>query len=131
MPLPKDFWEQLPQKADGDLYEMLAHQDDYLPEALDAAREELRKRDLPPERVSQLKAVVQTHKASEVAKASERLGWPTRILIFLLCAGLSGAILAVYYDSKGYKQKSSDCWITMVISFTAHVVLGGHFVLTR
>jgi len=52
------------------------------------------------------------------------LGWPMRILIFFLCAGTAGAILAVYYDSKGYKMKARDCWITLGVSVTVHVVLG-------
>ena len=131
MSLPKDFWEQLPQKSDGDLYDMLAHQDDYLPEALAAAREELRKRNLAPERVAQLEAAAQTHKAEEDTKAEVRLGWPMRIVIFFLCAGIFGALLAVYYDSKGFKKKASDCWITMAVSIAAHVALGGLFALSR
>ena len=43
MSLPRAFWEQLPLKTDAELYDMLAHQDDYQPEALTAAKEELRK----------------------------------------------------------------------------------------
>jgi len=131
MSLPKNFPEQLAEKIDGDLYDMLAHPDDYLPEALAAAREELRKRNLPAERVAQLEAVAQTHKAAEDTKAGERLGWPMRILIFFLCAGFAGVLLAVYYDSKGFKRKASDCWITLGVSIAAHVLLGGLLALTR
>jgi hypothetical protein len=131
MSLPKEFWEQLPEKTDGELYDMLAHQADYLPEALDATRDELRKRNLSPERVAQLETTAQTHKAAEATKASERLSWPMLILIFFLCAGTAGAVLAVYYDSKGYKQKASDCWTTMAISLAAHVLFGGCLALTR
>jgi uncharacterized membrane protein len=47
-----------------------------------------------------------------------------RIFVFILCAGIFGAVLAVYYDSKGYKKKSSDCWITLVISLAFHLVAG-------
>jgi len=103
---------------------MLAHEQDYLPEALAAAKQELGKRNLPPERVAELEAVVQSQTAAEGAKAEERLGWPMRILIFFLCAGIAGAILAVYYDSKGYKAKARDCWIILVVSLVVHVVLG-------
>ncbi len=110
--------------TDEDLYDMLAHQDDYLPEALTAAGEEFRKRNLPPERVARLEAVTRTHQAAEDAKAGERLGWPMRILIFFLCAGIAGALLAVYYDSKGFKRKASDCWITMGVGIAAHILLG-------
>lgn len=124
MSLPKDFFVQLPLKTDGELYDMLAHQDDYLPEALEAAKDELAKRNLAPERVAQLEATVQSQKVAEETKAQERLGWPMRIFIFIFCAGLFGALLAVYYDSKGYKKKASDCWITLGVSAAIHIVAG-------
>ena len=122
MALPTDFWEQLPLKTDAELYDMLAHQDDYLPEALAAAKDELGKRNLAPERVAQLEATVRSQATEAEAKAQERLGRPVRIFIF--CAGLPGALLAVYYDNKGYKQKALDCWITLGVSIAFHVVAG-------
>ena len=129
MSLPEDFWEQLPRKTDAELYDMLVHQDDYLPEALAAAKEELQKRNLKPERAIELEAVAQTQRAAEDAKAGLRLGWPMRILIFLLCSGLFGAPLAVYYSSKGFKRKASDCWFTMSASIGVHILLFGLRVL--
>ena len=121
MSLPQDFWEQLPLKTDAELYEMLAHQTDYLPEALAAAKDELSKRNLAPEKVAQLEATVQSRDATAEAKAQERLGWPMRILFFFFCAGLVGALCAVYYDQKGYKRKASDCWVTLGVSATVHL----------
>lgn len=47
MPLPKEFWIRLPQRREEELYEMFSNPDDYLAEALDAARDELRRRNLP------------------------------------------------------------------------------------
>ena len=122
MTLPNDFWEQLPLKTDAELYDMLAHPEDYLPDALAAAKEELGKRNLTVDRVSQLEAGVQSQTAADDAKAQERLGWPMRIFLFIFCAGLLGAVMAVYYDSKGYKRKASDCWITLGISVAVHAV---------
>jgi hypothetical protein len=124
MSLPKDLWEQLPHKTDAELYDMLAHPDDYLPEALAAAKNELSKRHLPPARVAQLEAEAQSQVVAAEARAQERLGWPMRIFVFICCAGILGAVLAVYYDSKGYKRKASDCWITLVASIVFHVVAG-------
>ena len=131
MTLPKDFWEQLPLKTDAELYDMVAHQEDYLPEALAAAKDEFSKRNLAPERVTQLEAGVQSLNAVADAKAQERLGWPMRIFIFIFCAGLIGAVLAVYYDSKGYKRKASDCWITLGVSIAFHLVAGVFLYLMR
>jgi hypothetical protein len=131
MTLPKDFWEQLPLKMDAELYDMLAHPDDYLPEALAAAKDELSKRNLAPERVAQLGAEVECQKAAADAKAQKRLDWPTRIVIFIFCAGLLGAVLAVYYDSKGYKQKAADCWVTLGLSLAVHTIVGVFLCLFR
>lgn len=100
---------------------MLARQDDYLPEAMDAAREELRRRNLPAEKGAQLEAVVRMQKEAEDAKANIRLGWPMRILIFFLLAGIVGVVLAMYYQGKGFKRKASDCWATTAISLLAHI----------
>lgn len=52
MPLPKEFWIKLPQRREEELYEMFSNPDDYLPEALDAAKEELIRRNLPLSRPS-------------------------------------------------------------------------------
>jgi hypothetical protein len=123
MALPKDFANQLSLKSDTEVYDILAHAEDYLPEALEAAKAELSKRNLPAERVAELEAAVQSERATEGAKADERLGWPMRILIFFLCAGVPGALLAVYYANNGYRAKAKDCWITMGVSIAAHVVL--------
>ena len=124
MNLPKDFWTELPTKSDAELYGMLAHEGDYLPEAIVAAKEELAKRKLAPEQAAKLEVSAHSQKEAEGVRASERLGWPMRILIFFLCAGMGGAILAVYYDSRGYKTKATDCWITLVVSLLIHFVLG-------
>jgi hypothetical protein len=124
MTLPKDFWDQLPLKSDAELYDMLTHEQDYLPQALAAARQEIEKRSLAPARVAEFEAAVQSQKTVEVAKAEEPLGWPTRIFIFLLCAGIAGAILAAYYDNKGYKTKARECWITLAASLAVHIVVG-------
>ncbi len=131
MTLPKEFWEQLPLKTDAELHDMLAHQDDYLPEALAAAKDELSKRNLAPETVARLEAAVQSQKVAAEARAQEPLSWPLRILIFVCCAGLLGALLAVYYDSKGYKQKASECWIILCLSVGLHLVLGVLLYSTR
>lgn len=125
MALPIDFANQLSLKSNVELYDMLTHEQDYLPEALAAAKDELGKRNLAQEEVAELEATVQSQRAAEVVKADERLSWPLRILIFLLCGGILGAILAVYYDSKGYSAKARDCWITLGVSLASHVVLWG------
>ena len=74
--------------------------------------------------MTQVGATVQSQVATEQSKAQERLKWPMRIRIFIFCAGIPGAVLAVYYDSKSYKKKSADCWITVGLSIAFHLVAG-------
>lgn len=116
MSLPQEFWEQLPQQTDAGLYTMLSHQADYLPEAIEAAKEELRKRKLTEPRAAQLEAESQSETAAEEAMANEPLSWPMRIVLFIVCSGLLGAIMAVYYDKKGFKRKATECWVVLGVS---------------
>ncbi len=116
MSLPQDFWKQLPDRTDAQLYDMLAHADDYQSEAIEAAKDELRQRNLAPERAAQLEAVAQSEKAVEDTKTNQPLGWLMRILIFIGCSGILGAPWALFYERRGYKRKAVQCWVTMVIS---------------
>jgi len=59
MSLPQEFWKELPDRTDDQLFDAIAHSDDYVPEALAAVRDELRKRDLSPERPAQVEAETQ------------------------------------------------------------------------
>ena len=114
MSLPPEFWENLSKKTETELYDMLA---------LERAREELRKRNLSPDQATRLESVPQSQKAMEETRAGEPLSWPLRILIFVLCCGISGAVFAVYYDSKGFKRKAKDCWITLGASLAVHFLV--------
>ena len=131
MALPKEFWEELPQKSDAELYDILAHEEDYLPEALAAAKEELSKRNLVPEKAAALKDAAQSQKSKEDAKAQEPLSWLMRFIFFFFCAGLVGALFAVNYSNQGYKKKASDCWVVLAISMVSHLLLGGCVALQR
>jgi hypothetical protein len=67
MKLPPDFRVTSAETPDTDLYDMLARSDDYRPEALAAAREELEHRSLPPERIV---AEVQAVRQASMAEAA-------------------------------------------------------------
>ena len=73
MPLPDAFWEQLPQKSDEELYEVLLREEDYLPEAVAAVQEELRKRKLSPKKAAEMAAAaVQSQMQVAQIEADER-----------------------------------------------------------
>ena len=131
MSLPREFWEELPQKTDAELYDILSHEEDYLPEALMAAKEELNKRNVAPERIAELETRAESQKKEENAKAEQRLSLPLRVLIFLFCGGIFGALLAFYYSNHGYTKKANDCWVTVGASALCHVLLGGCLYVVR
>lgn len=135
-PLPSQFWEELPQKSDIELYEMLAQKDDYLPEAVAAAGDELRRRNLDIPKAAQIQSIVESQILNREKKAHERLSWPTRLLIAVGVAMALGIlpffIVVGYYHMQGYKQKAKDCWITftcilgaLVLVLVAHELLRG------
>jgi hypothetical protein len=124
MSLPKDFWEKLPRRTDAELHEMLTHPDDYLPEALAAAKEEWAKRKHGPEKAAEIEVATQVRAATVEAKAQEPLNWPMRILTFALCFSIWPIVLAVYYHSRGYKRKASHCLWAMGAGLLWYLMLG-------
>jgi hypothetical protein len=58
MRLPSDFRKTLKEKSNQELTEMLVHERDYLPEALAAATEELRGRNLSAEELQRNESLV-------------------------------------------------------------------------
>jgi hypothetical protein len=128
MQLPSAFLAELPQRTNEELYDMLAHADDYLPEALEAARAELGKRNLSPERVANLESVSQQNRSNEQHKADESLGWIVRILMFLssmtiFLAMLGLAIMPSRYQSRGYTKKAKQCWTCWGVGLAFWVLL--------
>jgi hypothetical protein len=67
---PAEFYAKLPERANEELYDMLAHEEDYLAEAVQAARDELRRRKLPPERPGVIEAPAETVAAEEQRRAA-------------------------------------------------------------
>ncbi len=131
MALPQQFWDQLPEKSDKDLYDILSHGQDYLPEALAAVKEELQKRNLPAETVVQIQAAVESQKLADEKRAQEPLGWGMRIIIFAMAVSLFVVVVAFYYESKGYKRKSREALITWVVGVVAQLAAFGLMELVR
>lgn len=114
MSLSEEFWRALPEKTDEQLYDDLAHPDDYIPEALQAVKEELQKRNLPQERDAELQTATEQKLATQQEKADESLSWILKAIIFLASGTLilvipGLAILPSYYEGKGYSKKARQC----------------------
>ena len=131
--LPPDFEKTLADKSAEELCEMLANAEDYLPEAIEAARAELGRRALPKASVT---TMVESASQQRIAEQSEYREGPldTRMRILVLLFGLwAGLILFFYYRGKGcrLKAKQSLIWILYhflillglgVISFTLYLL---------
>ena len=102
MPLPHDFDKVLTERTDEQLYDMLAHEGDYEPEALAAARAEIERRNLTPFQVAQLETNSHAVRAQEQESAQRRLGWVGRTAIILSAAiGVSVVALVAWLRRRG------------------------------
>jgi len=121
--MSEDFSKRMAQLSDEELLEIIQHSKDYVPEYLKASDEELKKRNIPVEKIANIKQNIS--KLDDVAetKAIQPLSWVMRILMFLLTLGLPQVLLFQYYDSRGYKRKGSECWIWMFYGLIFYVVV--------
>ena len=109
----RDFTQQMQKLSDEELVEIVSfsEKDSYLPEAIEAARQELVARNLSSAAISAMAHSLGTRRHRD---ASQPLSWPARIAFFVLPVGaLSIMILIVVawsLQSKGYKRKSSEAW---------------------
>ena len=120
MPLPTEFWHKLTQRSDKELYEMVTHAQDYLPEALEAIKGELNRRGLSHEQTAELEAVAQAQIIREEDKAREPLGWIVRILMLLMVWPL---IFVFYYGLTGQKRKAKECVIWVCYGLLLYLIL--------
>jgi len=121
MKLPPDFAARLEEKTDEQLSEMWVQPQDYLPEALDAARTELHRRRLAPERVAGIEAAIRVKLAEQNRIAEEPLSGAMRLLIFLgICATFW---LPLYFKANGYRRKAKESWRWLGYTYLFYVGL--------
>jgi hypothetical protein len=110
---PNSYNDKMREITDEELYEMLTHDNNYVPEAIMAAKNELATRSLSPERIAEIQSGLKKEDERNVALASIPLQWPIRILMFIFSFGMLQAIIGEYYRSKGYERKHQECWTWM------------------
>ena len=115
MPLPKQFLEELPNKTDQQLYFMLGNADDYVPEALEAAKAELGRRGLAID-----ETILQQYQKDRVLIAlqmSGRLPKPARKrgILFLVGGVLGGTIIVTCFSfaTNGWSHLYS--WLSLLV----------------
>jgi len=96
-----------------ELYEVITHKDDFVPEAVQAARDEIAARNIPPEIKTNLEAKMHQNILEEKTLSNLPLQWPVRIIMFLLSFGAIQSVIGEYYRNKGYERKYRECWTWM------------------
>jgi len=129
MKLPPGFAERLAEKTDEQLCEMVAQAQDYLPEALEAARTELCRRNLTPERMAEAEAAFRAKLAERVRVAEEPLSVAMRLLIvFGVCATFW---LPLYYKANGQRRKAKESWRWLGYAYLFYFALAALTVIIR
>jgi hypothetical protein len=111
--LPEEFWTALPNRTATELSATLQQADDYLPEALDAVRAELRRRNLPDQRLALTEPVSSGDTEDDSRRANEPIDWRVGLLIFICSMTLvllPGVLVftTARYRRNGCKKMESD-----------------------
>ena len=117
-------------RSNEDLYEVITHEDNYVPEALQAARNEITARKLSPEIIANLEAKMHQKTEENKTLSNPPLQWSLRIIMFLLSFGAIQAVVGEYYRNKGCERKYRECWLWMkygLIFWVSLTVI--HFIL--
>jgi len=119
------FKQQVSGKSDEELFEILAHLDDYKPAFLRLVEEEIESRRIDPDRRKQLEIKNEESAAKAASNADEPLSLTMSILMFVFPFGILQFMLTQYYRNNGYTKKYDDCWRMMLygIGFYALVFL--------
>jgi len=121
--MSEDLSKRVVQLSDEELLEIIQHSKDYIPEYLRAVDEELKKRNIPVEKIADIKQNISKLDGVAETKAIQPLSWILRILMFLFPFGIIQILLFQYYDSKGYKRKGLECWKWMFYGLIFYVIV--------
>ena len=108
-----EFGERLAEKTDRELFDILAHEADYMPGVVERVRREIAERNLSDAASHQFRAEAEESAGEREARAEMPLQWPMRILMFVFSFGLWQLIAGEYYRNRGYARRCRECWIWM------------------
>jgi hypothetical protein len=130
-----DLKKELARKTDEQLFDILRHDRDYTPEALEIAVAVIRRRGLDPTQVQGLGTRAQALCAQQAENANKPLSWPARITIFLLSGSLVAIVVVVIlgdgYRSRGYERKYRESFSCVIYGLAFWILLGGVAWLSR
>ena len=119
-----DFSERMKRAQDEELVNIVSS-DGFVPEAIEAARAELDRRNLNPDDLVRINAQVEEARHEEGGKAELPLSTAARIAFFSFGFFIFWSIaVAVLLSTRGYKRKSSEAFKWMAIGTGFWIFLG-------
>jgi len=112
---PKEFFEKLPSRTDEELFDILAHSENYLPAAIEAANKEISRRGIEPEKgragAAEILSQEEAARSDRLKQSDDPLPLWARILTVVFCPLLLAVILWFSYRSNGFKRKAREIWL--------------------
>jgi uncharacterized membrane protein YdbT with pleckstrin-like domain len=116
------FTEVMKKRSDSELLEIVTKlKNDYQPEAVEAAREEIKNRNLSQEQIDQAENEIKEKEKIEKDREGEPLETGQRIMFFIFFWGIVPWIMASTFKNKGYTKKYKDAWRFMKYGFLTYV----------
>jgi len=117
-----NFKEVMKKRSDSELLEIVTKlKNDYQPEALDAAREEINNRNLSQEQIDLAENEIKEKEKAEKDRKDEPLETGQRILFFIFFWGIIPWIMASTFKNNGYNKKYKDAWRFMKYGFLTYI----------
>ncbi len=114
--MANDFTEVMVKKSDSELLEIVTKlKDDYQPEAIIAAENEIEKRNLSTDQIEQAEIELEEREQENLEKENEPLGIVQKILFLIFFWGVIPWAMAGTFRNNGYTKKYKDAWLFMKI----------------
>lgn len=131
--MTKDFDGLMSKKTNDELTKiLLSPEGDYQPEAVESARRELAKRNVPEEQMNMTKERVEKKMAIDKEKAEQPLDAAFKVLAFLFSGTVLSTVFFILYsrilESKGYSKKAGQLMFWSLSGMVFYFVMVALFI---
>lgn len=123
----RNFEERMSKLSDEELYDVLANEKDYVPEAIAAAKSVFHSRGLSSETLAEIKTEIETIAEEEEKEKEEKAKVPLplelKILSFVFAVGIPQAIAAELFRKRGYVRQANEIWKWMGYGLIFYIVI--------
>ena len=122
--MENEFAIKMKNRSDEELLEIVTRfKNDYQPDAVKAAEEELNNRGLSKERLVEVQEKVNIKVEEDESISNKPLGIIQKILFLIFSIGLIPMLIASKYESKGENRKYKDAWLFMKIGLGIYIMI--------